>query len=48
LRLPFTNSAQVHIGNGVEKSVVIKKVWNSKARKAALKQIIFDGQKLAW
>ncbi|KAL4885126.1 Piwi domain-containing protein [Aspergillus karnatakaensis] len=38
----------VHIGTGVEKSVVIKKVWNSKARKAALKQIIFDGQKLAW
>ncbi|KAI9370101.1 ribonuclease H-like domain-containing protein [Aspergillus egyptiacus] len=38
----------VNIGNGVEKSVINKKVWNSNARKNALKQIIFDGQKLAW
>jgi eukaryotic translation initiation factor 2C len=38
----------VQIGNGVEKNVVIKKVWNCNARKAALKQIVFDGQKLAW
>ncbi|KKK16353.1 hypothetical protein P175DRAFT_0477219 [Aspergillus ochraceoroseus IBT 24754] len=38
----------VHIGNGVEKSGVVKKVWNSMARKSKLKQIIFDGQKLAW
>ncbi|KAL2831053.1 ribonuclease H-like domain-containing protein [Aspergillus cavernicola] len=38
----------VHIGSGVEKSVVNKKVWGSKARMAALKDIIFDGQKLAW
>ncbi|KAI9929068.1 hypothetical protein ASPWEDRAFT_128423 [Aspergillus wentii DTO 134E9] len=38
----------VHIGNGVEKNAVIKKVWASSARKAALKQIIFDGSKLAW
>ncbi|KAL2809793.1 Piwi domain-containing protein [Aspergillus granulosus] len=38
----------VHIGNGVEKSVINKKVWSSNARKAALKHIIFDGQKLAW
>ncbi|KAL4786184.1 Piwi domain-containing protein [Aspergillus varians] len=38
----------VHVGSGAEKSVVIRKVWESKARKAALKQIIFDGQKLAW
>ncbi|KAL4918543.1 Piwi domain-containing protein [Aspergillus aurantiobrunneus] len=38
----------VHIGNGAEKSAIIKKVWNSKARKAAMKQTIFDGQKLAW
>lgn len=39
---------QVHIGNGAEKSAIIKKVWNSNARKNALRQIIFDGQKLAW
>ncbi|KAL4924314.1 putative eukaryotic translation initiation factor eIF-2C4 [Aspergillus undulatus] len=38
----------VHIGNGAEKSAVVRKVWDSKARKAALKQTIFDGQKLAW
>ncbi|KAL2842342.1 Piwi domain-containing protein [Aspergillus pseudoustus] len=38
----------VHIGNGVEKSVINKKVWNSKARKETLKSIIYDGQKLAW
>ncbi|THC99021.1 hypothetical protein EYZ11_001495 [Aspergillus tanneri] len=38
----------VHIGSGVEKNAVIKKVWNSNARKTALKQIVFDGQKLAW
>jgi eukaryotic translation initiation factor 2C len=39
---------QVHIGSGAEKDIVIKKVWNSNARKQALKQIVFDGQKLAW
>ncbi|KAF9891139.1 hypothetical protein FE257_005075 [Aspergillus nanangensis] len=38
----------VHIGNGAEKNVVIKKVWNSNARKAVIKQCVFDGQKLAW
>ncbi|KAL4953848.1 Piwi domain-containing protein [Aspergillus filifer] len=38
----------VNIGNGAEKSAVVKKVWDSKARKNVLKQIIFDGQKLAW
>jgi eukaryotic translation initiation factor 2C len=38
----------VQIGNGVEKNAVIKKVWNCYARKAELKHIIFDGQKLAW
>ncbi|EAU35074.1 conserved hypothetical protein [Aspergillus terreus NIH2624] len=38
----------VHIGSGAEKDIVIKKVWNSNARKQALKQIVFDGQKLAW
>lgn len=38
----------MQIGNGVEKNAVIKKVWNCNARKAALKQIVFDGQKLAW
>ncbi|PLN80024.1 eukaryotic translation initiation factor 2c [Aspergillus taichungensis] len=38
----------VHVGNGAEKNVVIKKVWDSNARKSALKQIIFDGSKLAW
>lgn len=44
----FADFDQVHIGSGVEKSVVVKKVWASAARKAALKNIIFDGQKLAW
>lgn len=44
---PF-NKPKVQIGNGVEKNAVIKKVWNCNARKAALKQIVFDGQKLAW
>ncbi|PYH41337.1 putative eukaryotic translation initiation factor eIF-2C4 [Aspergillus saccharolyticus JOP 1030-1] len=38
----------VQIGNGAEKTAVIKKVWDSSARKNALKSIIFDGQKLAW
>ncbi|KAL4991381.1 Piwi domain-containing protein [Aspergillus falconensis] len=38
----------VHVGNGAEKSVIINKVWKSKARSNTLKQIIFDGQKLAW
>lgn len=28
--------------------MVINKVWNSNARKNALRQVIFDGQKLAW
>lgn len=39
---------QVQIGSGAEKNAVIKKVWDSTARKTALKQIVFDGQKLAW
>ncbi|EAW22039.1 PAZ domain protein [Aspergillus fischeri NRRL 181] len=49
-KFPTCNVYQydVQIRNGVEKNIIIKKVWNSNARKAALKQIIFDGQKLAW
>ncbi|RHZ53220.1 hypothetical protein CDV55_100121 [Aspergillus turcosus] len=49
-KFPTRNVYQydVQIGNGVEKNAVIKKVWNCNARKAALKQIVFDGQKLAW
>jgi eukaryotic translation initiation factor 2C len=39
---------QVQIGSGVEKFIVNKKVWASKARKNVLQQIIFDGSKLAW
>ncbi|KAL1857831.1 Protein argonaute [Paecilomyces lecythidis] len=38
----------VHIGNGAEKRAVIQKVWNSNARKSALRQTVFDGNKLAW
>ncbi|KAE8152713.1 Piwi domain-containing protein [Aspergillus avenaceus] len=38
----------VNIGNGQEKDIVCKKVWNSEARKSRIKQVIFDGRKLAW
>ncbi|BCR96143.1 putative eukaryotic translation initiation factor eIF-2C4 [Aspergillus luchuensis] len=38
----------VHIGTGLEKFIVNKKVWNSRARRAALKSIVYDGSKLAW
>lgn len=38
----------VNIGNGKESPALIKKVWNSQARKNVLRQIIFDGSKLAW
>ncbi|KAL4764405.1 putative eukaryotic translation initiation factor eIF-2C4 [Aspergillus foveolatus] len=38
----------VHIGKGAEKSVIINNFWKSRARLNALKQIIFNGQKLAW
>ncbi|KAB8071607.1 Piwi domain-containing protein [Aspergillus leporis] len=38
----------VNIGNGDEKNIICKKVWNSEARKAILKQIVYDGRKLAW
>ncbi|PWY92461.1 eukaryotic translation initiation factor 2c [Aspergillus heteromorphus CBS 117.55] len=38
----------VLIGQGTEKAIVHKKVWDSKVRKKALKSIVYDGQKLAW
>ncbi|OGM41385.1 eukaryotic translation initiation factor 2c [Aspergillus bombycis] len=49
-KFPSRNVYQydVNIGSGDEKNIVCKKVWNSNARKTALKQIIYDGRKLAW
>lgn len=39
----------VQIGNGAEKRMVIKKVWDSQARKNLTGQFfIFDGNKLGW
>ncbi|KAL1982463.1 hypothetical protein VTN96DRAFT_1310 [Rasamsonia emersonii] len=37
----------ITIGNN-EKRAVVKKVWNSSVRKQNLRQMIFDGNKLAW
>ncbi|KAK1145566.1 Protein argonaute [Aspergillus melleus] len=50
VKFPNKNVYQydVQVGSGAEKNIVIKKVWDSNARKTALKQIVFDGQKLAW
>lgn len=39
---------KVQIGTGAEKRVVNSKVWNSNARKKVLRQMIFDGNRLAW
>lgn len=39
---------KVNVGSGVEKLVVNKKVWDSKARKSQLRSIVYDGNKLAW
>ncbi|KAL2014266.1 hypothetical protein VTN00DRAFT_1791 [Thermoascus crustaceus] len=39
---------EVQIGTGAEKRVVNSKVWNSNARKKVLRQMIFDGNRLAW
>ncbi|QRD82538.1 hypothetical protein F9C07_2539 [Aspergillus flavus] len=49
-KFPSRNVYQydVNIGNGDEKNIVCKKVWNSNSRKTALKQIVYDGRKLAW
>ncbi|PYH87772.1 Piwi-domain-containing protein [Aspergillus ellipticus CBS 707.79] len=38
----------VLIGQGAEKAIVNKKVWDSKVRKNALKGMVYDGQRLAW
>lgn len=39
----------VVIGNGSEKRIVQRKVWNSKARKAQTgPQMLYDGNRLAW
>lgn len=40
---------QVVVGNGIEKRIVIKKAWESKAVQGKFPAgIIFDGNKLAW
>lgn len=39
---------KVTVGDGTAKRALIKKVWNSNARKMKLQKIIFDGNKLAW
>ncbi|PYI10200.1 eukaryotic translation initiation factor 2c [Aspergillus sclerotiicarbonarius CBS 121057] len=38
----------VLVGSGIEKAIINKKIWASNARKKVLKNMIFDGQKLAW
>jgi eukaryotic translation initiation factor 2C len=39
----------VIVGNGAEKRIVTKKVWESRTRKQQLgTDFIFDGNKLAW
>ena len=51
IQFPNVNIYQydVVVGNGAEKRIVQRKVWESKARKNATGQgMIYDGNKLAW